>query len=100
MVEKYFAIKLIGEFIVSGLLIIAGITVIAVSVIRVNRQNRKIKLLEKNGFEKYLRGVPAMGNGAFYGWKRSSDRKIISDVEIEYHSYSELKKWIDGGSFK
>lgn len=100
MVEKYFTLKLIGEAVIIGFFVLVIIILLVSAAVQDIRWNRKIKLLEKNGFVKYLRGVPSVGDGDFYGWKRSSDRKIISDVEIKYHSYSELKKWIDVGSFK
>lgn len=100
MVEKYFALKLIDVYVGVGYFVILTIGVIGVAVVKSIRLNRKIKLLEKNGFKKYLRGVPSVGGGAFYGWKRESDDKIITDYDIEWHSYKELKKWIEVGAFK
>lgn len=95
MVEKYFTLKLIGETAIIGLFVLAIIILLVSAAAQDIRWNRKIKLLEKNGFVKYLRGVPSVGNGAFYGWKRESDGKQIHDTYIKSRSYKELKKWIE-----
>lgn len=95
MVEKYFTLKLIGEAAIIGLFVLAIVILLVSAVVQDIRWNRKIKLLEKNGFVKYLRGVPSVGNGAFYGWKRESDGKQIHDIFIKCRSYKELKKWIE-----
>mgnify|MGYP007069858161 CR=1 FL=1 len=96
MVERYFALKLIGTYVVIGIIVIIALAMIGSAVIQDICWNRKIKLLEKNGFEKYLRGVPSVGNGAFYGWRREFDGKRIADYSIKPMSYKALKKWIEG----
>lgn len=100
MVEKYFALKLIDVYVGVGYFVILTIGVIGVAIVKSIRLNRKIKLLEKNGFKKYLRGVPSVGDGAFYGWKRESDGQMIIDYDIEWRSYKALKKWIEVGVFE
>ena len=95
MVEKYFTLKLIGEAAIIGVFVLAIIILLASAAVQDIRWNRKIKLLEKNGFVKYLRGVPSVGDGAFYGWKRESDGRHIHDISIKCQTYKELKKWIE-----
>lgn len=95
MIEKYFTLKLIGEAAIIGFFVLVIIILLVSAAVQDIRWNRKIKLLEKNGFVKYLRGVPSVGNGAFYGWKRESDGKQIHDTYIKSRSYKELKKWIE-----
>ena len=97
MVEKYFTLKLIGEALIIGFFVLVIIILLVSAAVQDIRWNRKIKLLEKNGFVKYLRGVPSVGNGAFYGWKRETDGKRIDDTYIKSRSYKELKKWIEEG---
>ena len=95
MIEKYFTLKLFGEYIGIGIIVIIVLAMIGSAVIQDIRWSRKIKLLEKNGFEKYLRGVPSVGNGAFYGWRREFDGKRIADYSIKPMSYKALKKWVE-----
>ena len=95
MVEKYFTLKLIGEAAIIGLFVLVIVILLVSAAVQDIRWNRKIKLLEKNGFVKYLRGVPSVGDGAFYGWKRKSDGKQIYDTYIKSQTYKELKKWIE-----
>lgn len=95
MVEKYFTLKLIGEAVIIGFFALVIIILLVSAAVQDIRWNRKIKLLEKNGFVKYLRGVPSVGNGAFYGWKRESDGRQIHDIFIKSLTYKELKKWIE-----
>lgn len=96
MVERYFALKLTGTYVAIGIIVIIALAMIGSAVIQNIRWNRKIKLLEKNSFEKYLRGVPSFGNGAFYGWRREFDDKRIADDSIKPMPYKVLKKWIEG----
>jgi len=95
MVEKYFTLKLIGEVAIIGFFVLVIIILLVSTIIQNICWNRKIKLLEKNGFVKYLRGVPSIGNGAFYGWKREPDGKRIDDIVIKSLQYKKLKKWIE-----
>lgn len=96
MIEKYFTLKLIGEAAIIGFFVLVIIILLVSAAVQDIRWNRKIKLLEKNGFVKYLRGVPSVGNGpSYYGWKRESDGKRIDDTYIKSRSYKELKKWIE-----
>ena len=95
MAEKYFTLKLIGEAVIIGFFVFVIIILLVSAAVQDIRWNRKIKLLEKNGFVKYLRGVPSVGDGAFYGWKRESDGRLIHDISIKCQTYKELKKWIE-----
>ena len=97
MVEKYFTLKLIGEVAIIGFFVLVIIILLVSATIQNICWNRKIKLLEKNGFVKYLRGVPCIGDGAFYGWKRESDGRQINDIVIKSLQYKRLKKWIEEG---
>lgn len=95
MVEKYFTLKLIGEIAIIGFFVLVIIILLVSAIIQNIHWNRKIKLLEKSGFVKYLRGVPSIGDGAFYGWKRESDGRRIDDIVIKSLRYKKLKKWIE-----
>ena len=95
MVEKYFTLKLIGKAVIIGFFVLVVVILLVSAAVQDIRWNRKIKLLEKNGFVKYLRGVPSVGDGAFYGWKRESDGRQIHDIFIKSRTYKELKKWIE-----
>jgi len=97
MVEKYFTLKLIGEVALIGFFVLVIIILLVSATIQNICWNRKIKLLEKNGFVKYLRGVSSIGDGAFYGWKRESDGRRINDIVIKSLQYKRLKKWIEEG---
>ena len=95
MIEKYFTLKLIGEAVIIGFFVLVVVILLVSAAVQDVCWNRKIKLLEKNGFIKYLRGVPSVGGGAFYGWKRESDGRQIHDIFIKCRTYKELKKWIE-----
>ena len=95
MVERYFALKLTGTYIMIGVIVIIASAIFINAAIQDIRWNRKIKLLERNCFEKYLHGVPSVGNGAFYGWRREFDDKRIVDDAIKRMSYKALEKWIE-----
>ena len=95
MIEKYFTLKLIGEAVIIGFFVLVIIILLVSAAVQDIRWKRKIKLLEKNGFVKYLRGVPSVGDGTFYGWKRESDGRQIHDIFIKSRKYKELKKWIE-----
>lgn len=95
MAEKYFTLKLIGEAAIIGFFILAIIILLVSAVVQDIRWNRKIKLLKKHDFERYLDGVAAYGNGTFYGWKREFDRKRIRESEFIHWPYKKLKKWIE-----
>lgn len=97
MVEKYFTLKLIGEVVIIGFFVLVIIILLVSATIQNICWNRKIKLLEKNGFVKYLRGVPSVGDGAFYYWKRELDGRRIADIVIKSIQYKKLKKWIEEG---
>lgn len=62
MVEKYFALQFIGKVIVIGIFAVAILSLIIMVIVQSIRWNHKIKLLKKQGFERYLHGVPAYCN--------------------------------------
>lgn len=59
--------------------------------IKFAQQQRKIDLLQSNGFERYLKGVPAYGNGDFYEWRNERQDIRIDERDLAHMSYKELK---------
>ena len=59
------------------------------------QQKRKIKLLLSNGFERFLKDVPAFGNGAFYAWKNERLCMCIDERDLKHMTYRELRNRIE-----
>lgn len=53
---------------------------------------RKKRFLKKNGYERYLIGVPSYGNGAFYGWKHPVTGKSIDERNLGMYTYKQFVK--------
>lgn len=94
MTEKYFALRVFEAY--AGIAIIAAIIIIVVVKTAIDsfRWNRKTSLLERNGYERYLHGVPSVGDGAFYGWKKEGCNRIL-ESEMERMSFKELKRRVN-----
>ncbi len=84
MLETWAAFKLWVDYLIPLMLFI-GIVLVFVMVCTLQsfRWNRKIRWLTKHGFERYLVGVPSVGNGAFYGWKNEKTAKRIDERDVK-----------------
>lgn len=58
------------------------------------RYKRNTKLLEQYGCERYMSGVPAFGNGAFYCWKNKDGNINISETDIMKMKYNRIKNML------
>lgn len=56
----------------------------------------KTKWLQKHGFERYLAGVPSVGNGAFYAWRNHQTNQQIDEKELKKLKYKDLVKKMRG----
>lgn len=65
------------------------------SVIQTIDDKRKIKLLKSYGCERYLSGVPSVGNGAFYSWKTTDYKINIDERDITRMKYKQLIKILE-----
>lgn len=95
MVEKYFTLKLIGEAAIIGFFVTALLMLLSLGVIQNIKWKRKVKLLKKNGFERYLRSAPSIYFSAIYEWKRKLDGMAFLESEIEGYSYKMLKEIVE-----
>lgn len=81
MLEVWATLKVWSDFIIPTIIIVATIlTAFGIYLIKSVPWNRKIRWLRSHGFERYLIGVPAFGNGAFYWWKKNKRAKELMSV--------------------
>lgn len=96
MLDIWIKLKIITEFIIPGIIgsvfLFILFIVFARIIIEGIKENKKIKLLEKNNFERYLYDVSSCGNGAFYAWKKGD--KNIREKDFQNYTIKELKEWI------
>lgn len=90
--ETYFKLKLFLAFISFVILIIIGSLLFISSVVSRIKEIRIKKFFTSHGYERRLLDVPRFGNGAFYGWVRESDNKIVDDRDIKSLSFEEIKE--------
>ena len=88
--DKYFTFKFYTEFVIP---ITIGVIIFVIwliaTIISSVKWNRKISLLEKKGYERYLYDVASVGNGEFYAWRKNNHR--ITEREMKCIDYKELK---------
>ena len=88
--DKYFTFKFYTEFVIP--IVIVGILFtiwLILTVVNSMKWNRKIALLKKYGYERYLHGVASVGNGAFYAWRKHNHS--VTEREINHMTCKELK---------
>lgn len=91
MLELWALLKVWTEYIIPiAIFILIMLTVFLHILIDLFKYNRKVKFLKKNGYTRYLVGVPSFGNGAFYGWKNDENNKRIDEREMEHLSYKQF----------
>lgn len=95
MVEKYFTLKLIGEAAVIGFFVMVLSILLSMGIVQNIKWKRKTKLLEKNGFERYLHSARSIYGGPTYEWQRKLDGMTFLESEIERYSYKMLKELIE-----
>ncbi len=102
--ELYYTFKTVTEFIIPaiiGVIIFVGFLILCGPVIKDNikkekENNKKIKLLEDNGFERYLWSVSGGGDGEYYAWRKGD--KHIQESEFYRYSIERLEKWINAST--
>lgn len=95
MVEKYFTLKLIGEALTIGFFVTAFSILLSMGVVQNIKWKRKVKLLKKNGFERYLYSASTVYFSATYEWKRKLDGMAFLENEKERYSYKMLKEIVE-----
>lgn len=61
-------------------------------IVQTIKNKRKIKLLKSYGCERYLSGVPSVGNGAYYSWKTPDYKINIGERNVASMKYRDLKE--------
>lgn len=94
--NTYFKIKMYLEYIIPVAIMAIAIVYVAISYTIDSIKEKKInKFFLSHGYERKLLDVPSVGNGAFYGWKRESDHRIVDDRDIKHLSLKEIKEKYD-----
>ena len=95
MLELWLKLKILFDYIIPfilfGLFLLFCFIYIIYIYIKSIKWNKKIKLLQKEKYERYLIRVASVGNGAWYGWKNKEYNHRISEDELDKINYSSLK---------
>lgn len=75
-----------------ALLLICFLVFVCLTVTQMVDDKRKIRLLKSYGCERYLSGVPSVGDGAFYSWKTADYKINIDERDIARMKYKRLKE--------
>ena len=91
--DIYYKIKIFMDYIlpfaIFGVIILVIVICVTVSSIK---ESRIEKFFLSHGYERKLLGVPSFGDGAFYGWVREVDNKIVDDRDIKGWSLNRIKE--------
>lgn len=74
-----------------ALLLLCFLSFVCFTAIQMIDYKRKIRLLKSYGCERYLSGVPSVGDGAFYSWKTADYKINIDEREMTEMTYKRLK---------
>lgn len=91
MQETWFTLKVLEIIIPVVLVVLIFVFGSIVEIINRIKWDRKIKLLKKLGYERYLEGVASVGNGAWYGWRNDKTGKNFSERDIIRWTYKRLR---------
>lgn len=95
MLKVWVTFKVWSEFIIPATIIVATILIsTCLCLVRSISWNRKIRWLRAHNFERYLVGVPSVGNGAFYGWRNEQTGKKIDERDLTHLKFDALVKKI------
>ena len=98
MLELWLKLKILFDYIIPlcifGIIISLFLIYIIYICIKSIFWNKKIELLQKNGYERYLIRVASMGDGAWYGWQYDNYKHKITEEDLDKISYQNLKKEI------
>lgn len=86
--ETYFKFKLTMEII--PIIIFVALCVLGVATY--TKEHFVKKFFLSHGYERELLDVSSCGDGAFYGWVRKSDNRIVDDRDIAGWSLRKIKK--------
>ncbi len=91
--DTYYKLKMFTEYIIPVALFAVIIIVALIwSIVSGIKESRIHKFFLSHGYERKLLGVPSFGDGAFYGWVRESDNKIVDDRNIRGWSLKRIKE--------
>ncbi len=92
MQETWFTLQVLWIIIPIVIIVLIFSLCFIVEIINCIKWNRKVKLLKKLGYERYLAGVASVGNGAWYGWKNDKAGKRFLESDIIRWTYKQLKE--------
>ena len=95
MTDLYFGIKLIGNSIVIGLVVLLVLVLFVHYLIHSHKENRIKKYLESIGYERELISTASVGTNHHYGYKRVRDDghwDIIRDSELIGKTLKQVKQ--------
>ena len=93
MIELWATLKVWGEYIIPIIIVVAVLIIGGITLFHsAFTHSRKIKWLRANGFERYLRGVPSVGHGAFYAWRNAQTGKTVDECDLGRMKYGDIKK--------
>ena len=91
--EVYVKILIWMEYIIPIALSLAILLIAILSIlIHFEKEKRIDKFFLSHGYERKLLDVPSVGGGAFYGWVRESDHKVVDDRDLTGLSLKEIKE--------
>jgi len=98
MLELWLKLKILFDYIIPlcffGIIILLFLIYIIYICIKSIIWNKKIKLLQKNGYKRYLITVASLGDGAWYGWQYNNYEHKITERDLDKISYQNLKQEI------
>lgn len=92
MKETWFTLKVLEYIIPIVIVVLIFAFCFIVEVKNRIKWNRKIKLLKKLGYERYLAGVASVGDGEWYGWVNDKAGKSFLERDIKKWTYRQLKE--------
>ena len=94
MIEKFFTLKIIEEFIIPIIIIIIAILWCFISTIK---WNRKEKWLKTHGYKRYLLSPRNGYHEAIYEWRNNDNLKEIREDTVEKMKYKKFIKKMQEG---
>lgn len=99
MLELWLKLKILFDYIIPlcifGIIILLFLIYIIYIYIKSIFWNKKIKLLKKEGYQRYLIRVASVGDGSWYGWQYDNYKHKITEEDLDEISYQNLKKEIE-----
>lgn len=91
--DSYFKVKYFLDYALpAAVLLLSLIIWIACVIYSTSREKKIHKFFTSHGYKRKLLDVPSVGDGAFYGWIRDTDRTVVDDRDIAGMSLKSIKK--------